>query len=44
MRIFERHRNLFFAIGYIAFLFLWGGLIFFLSCRGVEWPEISGGL
>lgn len=43
MRLFKRHSDIIFAIGYITFLFLWGGLIFHLSCQGMEWPEIPGG-
>lgn len=44
MRIFKLHSDIVFVIGYIIFLILWGGLIFFLSYKGVEWPEIPGGL
>lgn len=40
----KKHEDAIVGIGYFVFLVLFGGLIFFLSCHGVEWPEVPGGL
>ena len=39
----KRHEDAIAGIAYLIFLILSSGLIFFLSCQGVEWPEVPGG-
>jgi len=39
----KKHEYAFVGIAYFIFLVLFGGLIFFLSCHGIECPDVPGG-
>lgn len=40
----KKYEGVLAGIVYFIFLVLFGGLIFFLGCQGVEYPDVPGGL
>lgn len=40
----KKHEDTLAGIAYFIFLILFGGLIFFLVCQGIECPDVPGGL
>lgn len=43
-KFIKKHEDAIASIAYFIFVILYGGLIFFLSSQGVEWPDVPGGL